>query len=187
MMKKLEELDPISERLEKAVLVAKVAHCGQRYGSELHHIHHIFDTVFTAARMELSDKVQCACALHDTLEDTNVDYSLLQGKFGEEIANLVYLVTDEFGKNRKERKNRTYHKIRTNDDAILVKLCDRIANLYYSINTGNLKKLEMYVFEDKRFRNELKDQRVNPNPISEGLKSAWKEYEQKIDNAKNLL
>jgi (p)ppGpp synthase/HD superfamily hydrolase len=79
--------------------------------------------------------------LHDILEDTPLSYNDVKKEFGEKVADIVYDVTDELGKNRKERKERTYPKIRANHDAILVKICDRIAN------ANNSKKLNKRMFE----------------------------------------
>lgn len=51
------------------------------------------------------------------------------------MAEIVFCVTNEQGRNRKERIKRTYPKIRNNRWAQFVKLCDRIANVEHSLET----------------------------------------------------
>ena len=49
--------------------------------------------------------------LHDTIEDTDTSYRDLFDRFGEEVAELVYAVTSELGRNRAERNRKTCAKI----------------------------------------------------------------------------
>lgn len=98
-----------------------------------------------------------ASVLHDTLEDTNVSYNDLARKVGFEVANIVYDVTNELGKNRKERAEKTYPKIAANPKAILVKLADRMANTLYSRDTRSsmyTKYLQEYPTFKKNLYNE---------------------------------
>ena len=92
--------------------------------------------------------------LHDTIEDTYITYGKIKQKFGEKIAEIVWCVTDE-GKNRKEKHKKTPPKTRSNEDAIVVKLADRVANMRASIKHNNLDKLGMYLVEYKKFRENL--------------------------------
>lgn len=51
----------------------------------------------------------------------------------EDVADIVYAVTNEKGKNRSERANEKYYQgIRENKLAVIVKICDRLANALYS-------------------------------------------------------
>jgi len=79
------------------------------------------------------DKYKIAGYLHDVMEDTAISYNDIKKQFGIEIAEIVYCVTDELGRNRKERKEKTYPKIASNPDAVIIKLADRIANMRNSI------------------------------------------------------
>ena len=88
------------------------------------------------------------------MEDTAVSYNDIKEKFGIEVAEIVYAVTDELGRNRKERKAKTYPKIKENKDAIIVKLGDRISNMRNSLLKGH-KMSEMYIKEYKEFRSAL--------------------------------
>ena len=78
-----------------------------------------------------------AAVCHDLLEDTNLSYNDLVKEIGPHSADIVYDVTNELGRNRKERAEKTYPKIRENPRAIMVKLADRIANVEYSQKRGS--------------------------------------------------
>lgn len=136
--------------LEKAQLFAKQAHNGQFYGKDDYYLH--LESVWKiSVDYRLRKPIQTACWLHDTLEDTNVTYRQLLDEFGFEVAELVYAVTDELGRNRKDRKKKTYQKIfEYGKDAALLKLCDRVANIHYS-NTQNKKLFSMYRKEHYEF------------------------------------
>jgi (p)ppGpp synthase/HD superfamily hydrolase len=95
--------------------------------------------------------VYLACWAHDTIEDTRVSYNDVKENLNESVADIVYAVTNEKGKNRKERANDKYYEgIRNTPGAVFVKLCDRIANLQYSKMTGS-RMFEMYKKENNNF------------------------------------
>jgi len=69
------------------------------------------------------------------------------------VADIIYAVSNEKGKNRKERANDKYYEgIRQTEGASFVKICDRIANVQYSKMTGS-KMFEMYKKENEHFKN----------------------------------
>lgn len=70
--------------------------------------------------------------LHDSCEDCRVNYNDLKEQFGETVSDIVYNVTNELGKNRKERALKTYPKIRSCRLSTWVKICDRISNMRFS-------------------------------------------------------
>lgn len=93
--------------------------------------------------------------LHDAVEDTDMTVAQVELMFGKRVADLVYRVTNEQGKNRRERHEKTYPKILASDDAITLKLADRIANVEASIETSDNDKIGMYLKEYEGFRNKL--------------------------------
>lgn len=93
-----------------------------------------------------------AAWLHDIMEDCSVSYNDVKKSFGENIAEIVYCVTDELGRNRKERKEKTYPKIKSNPDAIIIKLADRIANIENSFERKH-SMLDAYQKEYEDFKN----------------------------------
>ena len=50
-----------------------------------------------------------------------------------------------------------YQKLVLNQNGIIVKLADRIANIEFSIINGSKKKIEMYIFENKELNLKLKN------------------------------
>jgi (p)ppGpp synthase/HD superfamily hydrolase len=132
------------------------AHAGQKYGDEEYafHLNQVEDVL-----MELApyDDLLYICAwLHDVIEDTKVTHEQIRREFGAEVANIVWAVTDETGKNRAERHVKTYPKIRANPKAVILKLADRIANVRRCVDTGNEKLLRMYRDEYPGFRDALR-------------------------------
>lgn len=74
---------------------------------------------------------------HDTIEDTRSTYNDVKKALGEKVADVVYAVTNEKGKTRKERANDKYYEgIRASRVATFVKICDRLANAFYSTTKG---------------------------------------------------
>ena len=99
--------------------------------------------------------LKTACMLatwgHDLIEDTRVSYNDVMNHLGQEAADIVYAVTNEKGKNRKERGGVKYYEgIRQTPGAVFVKLCDRIANVQYSKMTKS-RMFEMYKKEHRDF------------------------------------
>lgn len=94
---------------------------------------------------------------HDLIEDTRVSYNDVKKELGYDAAEIVYAVSNEKGKNRKERANDKYYKgICETPGATFVKLCDRIANVQYSKMTKS-RQFEMYKEENENFTNSLKN------------------------------
>lgn len=126
--------------IQRAQDFAAQAHGDQKYGDKPYTVH-----LRDAAReMEViiqtanpvyfppshHNTLRCAVLLHDVLEDTDTHVDALRREFGATVADLVEAVTDEPGKNRKERKAKTYPKIRAaGPSAVAIKLADRIANV----------------------------------------------------------
>lgn len=74
-----------------------------------------------------------AAFLHDVIEDARVTYNDIKKKFGIPVAEIVYALTNNKGRNRDERADDSYYNgIRTNPLFIFVKLCDRLANIKFS-------------------------------------------------------
>lgn len=125
---------------------------GQRYGQYAYSFHlRMVEAV--ALRFGFRDSTLRKCAWgHDLIEDLGLAREdLLAAGFGQEEVKIIWAVSDEPGATRKERKAKTYPKIRDTERAILVKLFDRIANVEYSIKTNNREQLEKYRKEQVDF------------------------------------
>jgi len=165
---------------EKAKEFAIKVHGEQQYGSKPYSFH-LESVVQVAKNINLENDIILGCWLHDTIEDCNVSYQDIKREFGENVAEIVYAVTDELGRNRKERKEKTYHKIRINQNAVCVKLCDRIANLNQTILDEKIDLLSMYYKEQKDFKEKL----YNSNHRKPTLK-LWETLDDLINKAKNM-
>jgi (p)ppGpp synthase/HD superfamily hydrolase len=152
---------------ERALLVADKAHANQTYDIYPYGFH-IRQVVKIAEELGYDESIIVASALHDTLEDTELSYNDLKKAFGEEVAEIVYCVTDELGRNRNERKLKTYPKIKANWKATVVKICDRIANMQQS-KDYNKELFEIYQNEHEIFCKSLMSK---DHPQSETSK-AW--------------
>lgn len=91
-----------------------------------------------------------AAWLHDVIEDTDTTLEEIETLFDKEIASIVFCVTDGEGSSRDERKKEVYQKIITNQNAIIVKLADRIANVEACFLNSH-KKFMMYQIEHDTF------------------------------------
>jgi (p)ppGpp synthase/HD superfamily hydrolase len=107
-------------------------------------------------------EVQLACYGHDLIEDTRVSYNDVKEALGEYAADIVYAVSNEKGKTRKERANEKYYEgIRNTSGATFVKLCDRIANVQYSKLTKS-NMFEKYKTENEQFAKSLYNEDYQP-------------------------
>jgi (p)ppGpp synthase/HD superfamily hydrolase len=140
--------------LEDVKKFAMERHGDQRYSSGPYSVH-LAAVSAVLSRFGITDeKLHKAAWLHDVVEDTETTLEEVSSLFGEEVADLVYRVTNEEGKNRKERHAKTYPKIYESNDAITLKLADRIANTEQSVKENNVL-LEMYKREYPQFKDML--------------------------------
>lgn len=111
---------------------------------------------------------------HDLIEDTRTSYNDVKNVLGVEVADIVYALTNEKGKNRNERANDSYYEgIRKTKGAVFVKLCDRIANVQYSKMTKS-SMFKKYKEENPNFLLKLG---FNVN-LSNGIPLNWEVTEE---------
>jgi (p)ppGpp synthase/HD superfamily hydrolase len=136
--------------LQNALFVSENAHKNQTYDEVFPYMKHIYDVINVLKRFGFnSNKMLIAAALHDIIEDTALSYNKVKKYFGLEVAEMVYCVTDELGRDREEKKKKTLPKTASNPDAIILKLADRIANIEHG------GKVDMYVKEYSEFKGAL--------------------------------
>lgn len=131
----------------------------------------------------LNDYLKChyAALLHDAIEDARLTYNDVKRLVSsnnsfyfveydkekdhanhhifrineEDVADIVYAVTNEKGKNRLERANEKYYQgIRENNLAVIVKICDRLANAFYSKMMGS-RMVDVYKSEHQHFMDSI--------------------------------
>ena len=143
-------------------------HLSMVYGQAMKFIDHI--------PQGLREDVLNAVWLHDTIEDCRLTYNDIVKISNVEVAELVYALSNEKGRNRKERANGKYYKgIRETEFATFIKLCDRLANVTYSRET-NSRMFEVYKNENQDFLKHLfetPDQQLRYRELVQALKDAF--------------
>lgn len=136
------------------------------YTLHLNLCHKVFD-YFSHFVFAASDDIDLYAAkqglwLHDLLEDSwKVSYNDLKSRYGFKVAEIVFLVTEEKGRTRAERHNHKYFTgIASMNEAILVKLCDNLANVIFSCYSGtgmySKYKAEYSTFKSYLYKEEFK-------------------------------
>jgi (p)ppGpp synthase/HD superfamily hydrolase len=133
----------------EARMVAVKLHASQSYDEIFPYEKHLDDVADVLKRFGFSGKFIVAAYLHDGIEDGAISYNKIKKRFGLEVAEMVYCVTDELGRDRKEKKQKTLPKTASNPSAIVLKLGDRIANIEHG------GKIDMYAKEYQEFKGAL--------------------------------
>lgn len=151
-----------------AVSLSSYYHRNQFYGDHpySYHIKKVRSVMkrfgFGPKDTERGLRLGTAIWLHDIVEDTAFNIDQIRFIFGNEIADIVWAVTNipkSMGLSKQDRKIHTFQKIALNPEAILVKLFDRIANVEESIfnrKNGNVDKLDKYIEEWPLFEKYLR-------------------------------
>jgi len=154
---------------KKAKQLATDMHKDQRYGMHPY-TKHLEDVVSVLMHFgacpcandnDRTRNLLIAAWLHDIIEDTPITRENLEQNFGKDIADLVWAVTNEPGKNRAERWNNTWPKIKAHPIAVYLKVADRIANVMSSLKDlygGDRGMWVMYRREWVLFEDALKPQ-----------------------------
>lgn len=125
-----------------------------------------------------------AAYLHDSIEDARLtfndlvrfisdfkmdDFTLPENILQQirwDVPEIVYALTNEKGRNRKERANAIYYEgIRNTKFASFIKMCDRLANIRYTtLYFFANRMLEVYRKEHEEFIASISDGSVTPVP-----------------------
>jgi guanosine-3',5'-bis(diphosphate) 3'-pyrophosphohydrolase len=122
--------------IEKAYLLGKDAHEGQKRHTGEPYITHPLEVAIILAEMRMDPQTIIAAILHDVIEDTPVEKPDLVEQFGKEVADLVDGVTKltqiEF-ESRAQAQAENFRKMvmamARDIRVILVKLADRLHNM----------------------------------------------------------
>lgn len=154
---------PISDLEKKAWKFAKKAHEGvkRKYTDVSYFDGHVRKVFGLLKQFDIDPILGAAALLHDTVEDVEwVTSDIIKEEFGVEVANLVKELTsieeyvDILGK-----ADYLLDKMYTmSDDALLIKLCDRLQNLsdHYTASKSFRQK---YFEETKYIIDNLSDER----------------------------
>lgn len=138
----------LTKKILDAQVYALKAHEHKTYGEGIPYAVHVIFVVSIIQKFihlipeDEREDVICAAWLHDVREDHGVSYNEIKKLFGLRVAEIVYSVTNEDGRDREEKAIKTYPKTAKNRLSVFVKLGDRTANTLYSFmsKSGMYKK-----------------------------------------------
>jgi (p)ppGpp synthase/HD superfamily hydrolase len=143
----------LRKKINQARSFAAEKHGNQKYGKYPYEVHlvNVINVLLHNGILpdtEMNIDLWSSAWLHDVLEDTDTARDEIIDKFGVNVFEIVWSLTDGKGDNRKEKKQAMYEKITLNQNAIIIKLADRIANLEFSIIDNNQEKIKLYADEN---------------------------------------
>lgn len=118
--------------LDRAIVFATEAHKGQkRKGSKIPYILHPLEAATIVSSITTDEDIIVATLLHDTMEDCGVTYEQIKSKFGQRVADLVWMETEDKSKSWMERKSATIERVtNATDYAIkMIALGDKLSNI----------------------------------------------------------
>ncbi len=130
------------KHLELAYKIAMDAHAGQKYGNKDYYLGHIC-VVENKVRELFGEclKLRIVALQHDNLEDSD-KYTVqdMVDSFGTEVADAIVAITKVKG----ESRNNYIKRVKQNDIALKVKICDTLCNLEASIKIQDSKRIIRY-------------------------------------------
>lgn len=161
--------EALREQYFRVLQFARERHAGQKYGGTDYVEGHLLPVVDRLRAWGFTKDHLCllfAGLLHDIVEDTATSIGEVRALCGDDVADIVWAVTCEPGRNRKERHAATYPKIRRAGRlAVILKVVDRIMNVESCWDTRD-SKLYMYQREYRDFRAALRREEDGADVIS---------------------
>ncbi len=118
--------------IDEAIEFATKAHAGQfRKGTKRPYIVHPVEVADIVATMTQDEEIICAAVLHDTIEDCKgITEELLKERFGERVASMVALESEDKSKSWEERKGATILRLKTAPRPVqMIGLADKLSNM----------------------------------------------------------
>ncbi|OQY36692.1 MAG: hypothetical protein B6226_06155 [Candidatus Cloacimonetes bacterium 4572_65] len=153
----IEELKGLNSKLdipliEQALILAEQLHLNQQRASGEPYLIHPLHVGYILGTIKADSQTICAGLLHDTLEDTSLDYETLSAQFGESIANLVEGVTKLDGFKSSSRKDWIHHQAENFRKLLLFTVKDvRVIIIKLADRLHNMRTIE-YVEQEKKER-----------------------------------
>jgi (p)ppGpp synthase/HD superfamily hydrolase len=137
-----------SNLINKAIYWAKKYHGNQKRKSGEPYYTHLLEVAYMISDHKLKTDVIVASILHDIIEDTEVTVEMIEGTFGQRIAEMVDMLTRDRPDGTKltieEVINNAYKK--ADKEVLLIKLIDRLHNIQ-TIGSLSAKKIEKTITE----------------------------------------
>lgn len=166
---------------------------GQTYGDHpySYHLHKVREVLkrfgFGPKDSVLGLLLGSAAYLHDVMEDAGVSYDLVRFLFGQDLADVVWGVSNvprQEGLSQKERKRLTLMKTASDYRSKVLKLADRIANMEESLMNfkhGKTTKIKKYLEEWDMFETYLY------NPQEAQLWPMWDHLRSLVAEAQSIV
>lgn len=181
------------DTLQRAWKLASDKHNGQKYGGpkegeQVEYIEHI-GAVLLEVKNAISrdktiddNKASLGAIFHDILEDTDCDPELIRLSYGQDVLEIVMALTkNETLASKKEMMLDSLSRIKnTHKEAAIIKMADRISNLYSPPFYWPKAKMIEYVAEARMIHDELS---VYSAYLGERLMTKIEKYE--IEHIKN--
>jgi (p)ppGpp synthase/HD superfamily hydrolase len=145
-------LTPDERKLvRKAYDVAATAHKDQtRDEGSPYIVHPIRVASSLPAELQIhSAKLICSALMHDVIEDSEITRGDIAELFGEEVAEIVWLLTKSEDTSLADYLNAI--EAAADTGAPVVKLCDRLDNLRYLSHSPKVEKKQRYVRTTESF------------------------------------
>ncbi len=140
-------------------LILKAKKIANEWHSRSHQLHgglpyivHLVKVAEVLRRFGHTNPEMLAAAyLHDILEDTKYPRETLAWEFGQTVCILVEAVTNKPANSRDESLKATYPLLSQNEQAIILKLADRIGNVETGLENHDIKYIQRYRKEHAEF------------------------------------
>jgi len=177
--------------VEEAKILAKKKHARQtRKDGKTPYFNHLAKVVKNLESLGITDKeILCAGWLHDTIEDTDVDYDEIYEKFGKKTADYVASVTKDTRLVKSKQEKQYITQLKNSPwQAKVVKLGDILANfedLEYSgydfkKQQSKVRNKTPYILAIKNGIKLNKNKIPNLDKAEEKLNSLLENYNQKL-------
>lgn len=175
--------------IEKAAKIAIIAHAEQtRKDKETPYIIHPFMVSFMLVKYGFSDTVIASALVHDVLEDTDFSEGQLRKELGDDVVNIVKMVSEDKSLSWEDRKKAYIERIgRSSEDVKAVSIADKIHNLQNMLDSYEEKGPEFW----KNFNRGKEQQLWFANESLAMFKKTWQhplvnEYEVLVENFNKL-
>jgi (p)ppGpp synthase/HD superfamily hydrolase len=125
-----------SEKIELAINIAAKAH-EKQYRITKHkwpYVSHSFNVAMILSKYNFPEEVVIAGILHDIIEDTQYDISLIEKNFGKKVRKIVEAVSQPHDMKFQERKKYQLNYLKNAPIEVkAVKTADKLHNLYSKI------------------------------------------------------
>ncbi|MFH1129406.1 MAG: HD domain-containing protein [Patescibacteria group bacterium] len=157
--------------IEKATRIAVIAHVNQKRKNDgSPYVVHPFIVAMKLVKYNFSDAVIAAALVHDVLEDTDVTEQELRDKLGNEVVDMVKMVTNDDTLSWRDKKIKYVETVRNgSDEAKAISIADKIHNMEDLLFTYSQIGPEVW----KKFSNKREEKLWFEEEMLKMFKETW--------------